>query len=115
MRAGTKGLLVAAVLLAGIVACSSSDDSGPGSPSASAPPAGVTFVGGAFGGTCKGRVYTDAGTGYAFCNGGVRAFTTQDPSGFQFGKLIVDSDGGVTNPCEAPCSCGSCNGQGGQG
>ena len=106
--------LAAGFVLFGIVACSSSDD-GPGSPAASTPPAGVTFVGGTFGAACTGRVYNVAGTGYAFCNGGVWAYTTSDPSGYQFGKLVVDSDGGVTNPCTAPCSCGACSGQGGQG
>jgi hypothetical protein len=104
-------LAAAAVVV--LVGCPSSSSTGPGpNPPESPPPPGVTFQGGTFGGECSGRYYTDAGTGYAFCFGSVWAYTTVDPSTDGFGKLIPQADGGFTSPCDAPCSCGACSGQG---
>jgi hypothetical protein len=65
-------LLFAAAVGSG--ACSSSD--GVTLPTASAPPQGVTFIGGDFGGACTGNVYVEAGTGYAFCDDDKWAYTT---------------------------------------
>jgi hypothetical protein len=83
-------------------------------PPPSAPPSGLTFTGGKFGGACEGDVYTAAGTGWAFCDNGVWAYTTADPAPYAgFTQLVLDADGGEVVPPPYQGG-GQGGGQGGQ-
>ena len=74
-------------------ACSSSN-SGSGTPTASNPPMGTTFIGGTFGADCPTNEYTAADTGWAFCDDGKWAYTTTDPSEDGYEQFSPAGDAG---------------------
>jgi hypothetical protein len=55
-------------------------------------------MGGTFGGSCSGRVDTQAGVGWAFCNDGQWAYTTSDPGADGFTTVRIEADGGMCVP-----------------
>jgi hypothetical protein len=61
-------------------------------PPASKAPPGVTFEAGEFGQPCSGDVYTNAGTGWAFCdNDALWAYTTTDPGIDGYTEVSADA------------------------
>jgi hypothetical protein len=79
-------------------------------PTVSAPPSGDIFPDGVvIGDTCVGEVYVDGSTGYAFCDGGVWAYTVDEPIGYTNldatdldGGASDASDGGTDRDASAP-------------
>ncbi len=106
--------LLASIAFAALVGCSNPPNQPATPPPATTPPAGVTFIGGAFGGACTGDFYIGAGTGWAFCDNSVWAYTTSNPAGYGYAELFPTADGGTT-PCPDGGTFTPYNQQGQQG
>jgi hypothetical protein len=79
------------------------------------PPEGVTFVGGDFGGSCNGKVFVEAGVGWAFCNDDDKwAYTTTDPSTDGYAE-VSDKDASPAHDDGGQGNDGSNPKEGGQG
>lgn len=89
------------LLLAAGASGACSNNNSVSTPPTSTPPQGVTFTGGTFGGSCQGDIYiSTTGTGWAFCDGGMWAYTTTDPS--SDGYMEAASDGGPSGNDTGP-------------
>ena len=119
MRTSRKAFVAPLVsALVAVVACAAACSSSTGVtvPPTSSPPPGTTFVGGQFGGHCSGDVYVIAGTaGWAFCDDGVWAYTTTDPSTDGYTPYMPANDGGKSSSDGASNNDGQVSGGDGQG
>jgi hypothetical protein len=91
---------VASLLVAVSVGTGACSDSTDVTLTSSNPPPGLTFTGGKFGGPCKSDVYVEAGTGWAYCDNDVWAYTTTDPSTAGFMPLGTDDASTDAAPVE---------------